>query len=224
MKHLSVVVLIALAYGVGVSASDSPSRCQFSKEHNDWCSACDVGYVAAVPIRSRDLFEAIDAHGHDVNTESFDCEGCKQAIRTEGFCPKCKVGFVHEQAYFSKLTWLLGMGEVRPADSLHCDTCRKHVEKPGWCDHCKLGMVGHFAYRDKNRFDEAVKAYGSLQKAIKTVDQCPSCAIAIAVDRSCHHCKKSYEDGELVEPSRSEVRRSTRTEDHGKKPTQGVEP
>jgi hypothetical protein len=201
MNYLNVVVLAALACGVGVAASDFPCRCQFSKEHNGWCGACDVGYVAAVPIQSRELFEAIDAHGHDVDTDSFHCDGCQNAIRTDGFCAKCKIGFVDEQAYFSKLTWLLGKGEVKPAGSLRCDECRRHIEKPGWCDHCKLGMVGHVAYRDRSRYDEAVKAYGALQKAIRTVGTCTSCAIAIAVNRTCHRCKKTYLDGELDKPA-----------------------
>ena len=38
----------------------------------------------------------------------------------------------------------------------------------------------------------------SFSEAVKAMEQCPSCAIAIAVDRRCYRCKKSYEDGKIV--------------------------
>ena len=66
-------------------------------------------------------------------------------------------------------------------------------------DTCKVGMVGHIAFTDSDVFSQAVKAYNVLLKAIQYLEKCQKCAIAIAVDRKCYRCKKSYEDGNLIE-------------------------
>jgi len=203
MTYAASLLLATVGCAAGASASELPCACPANQVRGGWCDACDVGYVASVRIESRELFEAIDAHGHDVNPSSFRCESCKEAIKSDGFCRDCKVGFVGQQAYFSRLTYLLAKGAVTPPGSMTCDECRKHIQEPGWCAKCDVGMVGHVAYRDKARFTEAVKAYEALRKAIRTADECPSCAIAIAVDRTCRRCKKSYEGGEIVRPKKS---------------------
>ena len=34
---------------------------------SEWCDACETGTVATLRVESRMLFEALDAHGHDLD-------------------------------------------------------------------------------------------------------------------------------------------------------------
>ncbi len=182
------------------SSAGNVCTCATLKERGGWCDACKVGYVAAVRIDSEALFHAIDAHGHDIRPDSFRCTTCRKMIASDGFCGSCKTGFVNGQAYFSRLTYLLATGTVRPAGKITCAKCRTHLSKPGWCEPCGVGMVGHVAFKNKEKFLRAKLAYEGLLAAVATVPKCLSCAVAMAVDRSCRRCKKTYLHGKPVPP------------------------
>lgn len=191
------------AHGVRRVAAHAPSKekgcqCANVREQGGWCGVCKIGYVAAVRIESAALFHAIDAHGHNINPESFRCATCRKMIASDGFCASCRTGFAQGQAYFSRITYLLAKGTVRSAATISCATCKAHVGKPAWCEPCGVGMVGHVAFTDKEMFSRAKVAYDGLLAAVAKVPTCLSCAVAIAVDRSCRRCKKSYLHGKLV--------------------------
>lgn len=173
-------------------------ECATAKLQNGWCGACDVGWVAAIRIESRKLFEAIDAHGHKVDPTSYDCKSCKVAIESDGFCETCKTGFVNKEAYFSRLTWALGRGTVVKRDELNCPKCITHLGAAGWCEKCSRGFVGNFAYSDRKLFSVASRGRAVLIQAIAKAEDCEDCAVAMAIDRWCPICRKSYEDGKLV--------------------------
>src|SRR5687768_4101635 len=56
----------------GPAAVENACECSAAKAHNGWCGACHVGYVASVQIRSADLFDVIDAHGHDFIAQAIE--------------------------------------------------------------------------------------------------------------------------------------------------------
>ena len=200
MARLRLAFLILVGAAAKVYATDPKCTCPANKVHNGWCDACEVGYVAAVKIESAPLFHAIDAHGHETRADSLRCKNCRNAFKTDAFCWKCRTGYIDGLAYFSKLTYLLAKGKVKEPASVECNKCKEHIDRPGWCDTCKVGMVGHNAFTDSDVFSQTVKAYNVLLKAIQYLDKCQICAIAMAVDRKCYRCKKSYEDGKLVQP------------------------
>ena len=198
MARLDFVLLIFLWQVGGVRAMEQDCTCSTNKVWNGWCDSCQVGYVASVKIESAVLFHAIDAHGHEIRVDSLRCKTCRIAVESDGFCKKCRTGFVEKQAYFSKLTYLLAKGKVQQPASLECEKCRAHTKLPGWCDKCHVGMVGFVSFTDKEAFALAVKSYNVLLKAIHYVEKCQSCAVAMAVDRKCRRCDKAYEDGKVV--------------------------
>lgn len=193
----TILVLTAL---IALSGSPNPAAtgctCEESKSKNGWCGGCKVGYVAGVRIESRELFEAIDAHGHHVDPNSYRCETCQKALETDGYCSECKTGFVDKEAYFSKLTYYLAKGSPRSPARIACLTCRKNAEHPGWCESCKLGMVGRIEFKNRGDYEGAARARKVLVRAIRKAASCETCAIAMAVDRKCYRCMVSYEDGE----------------------------
>jgi hypothetical protein len=112
----------------------SACACAAARLANGWCAACGVGHVASVEIRSAILFEALDAHGHEIDAASLRCESCRAAERDDGFCSACRCGFVGGQLYFTRLTWLLARGEQRGPETIECRTCRRnarHAPRPG---------------------------------------------------------------------------------------------
>lgn len=198
MLHvLSLLSAASLPGGVDAGPGEQ-CTCAVNREVGGWCDVCHVGYVAAVRIDSKPFFEALDAHGHSIRPASIRCAGCRKALKQDGFCHKCHVGFVDGEAYFSKLTYLLARGIVTPSASIDCPQCRMHLKHPGWCDKCQRGMVGFAAYRDKQLFAQAARARAVLRESIEMIPECLSCAIAKAVDRKCRKCGKSFENGEVV--------------------------
>lgn len=87
--------------------------CAVSKLYGGWCKGCGVGYLAGIEIKSADMFEALDAHGHDIMPERIRCQRCREAIPKDGYCKICRMGFVNKLAYLSRLTYLLAQGEPR---------------------------------------------------------------------------------------------------------------
>lgn len=199
MARRSLVFLILLGPVANMHATDPKCRCSANRVRNGWCDPCEVGYVASVKIESAALFHAIDAHGHETRPDSLRCETCRIAIESDGFCKKCRTGYIGKKAYFSKLTYLLAQGKVQKPAAVACDKCQGHIQHPGWCDTCHVGMVGHIALTDRGTFSQAVKAYNVLMKAIQYLEKCQDCAIAMAIDRKCYRCKTSYEGGKLVQ-------------------------
>ena len=194
-----------MASGCGAASTKVCETCAEAKTHNQWCDEHDVGYVASLPITSRILFEAVDAHGHGLHPgsmKSIKCPMCRAAIEAgEGYCEACKIGWFKRQAYFSRLTYHLARGEVRKLSTIECATCRRNAEHYGWCDSCKLGMVGNVAIRDRKEFAIASGEYDRLESAVKVAGRCEQCALALLTDTSCFKCKISYRNGREVPAS-----------------------
>lgn len=182
--------------------SPSPSKpcdiCGRARLQNQWCDVCKVGYVAGVPIKSKLLFECMDAHGHELQHDAIKCVECQAAMKVDGFCNHCKTGWVKGLAYFSKLTYVLGKGHVLGTDSITCTVCRENSKRHGWCDACKLGMLGNTAVSDRKLFDEGSHAYDIMLQAVEASARCDGCAMAIVTDTPCHLCKLTYRDGKAT--------------------------
>ena len=175
--------------------------CAAAKVTNGWCEAHGIGYVALVPIRSRMLYETLDAHGHTLDLGTFQCPSCKKAIESDGFCVEHRVGFVKKQAYFSRLTYELARGESRDPATITCPVCRKNAESHGWCSKCKLGMVGTTAIRDKKAYEAVANAIEILTAATKAIERCEDCAVAMVTDTQCPRCRITYKNGKPLPPN-----------------------
>lgn len=183
------------AYGDVEAAPAIPCTCAVALESSGWCEAHGVGYVASVEIPSRKLYEALDAHGHTVQLDTFTCESCKKAIASGGFCEQHRVGFVRDQAYFSRLTYELARGKPRDPAGMTCPICKKNAEDHGWCDSCKLGMVGNVEIQDREAYRRVEHALDILDLAIGAAARCEDCAVAMVTDTKCPLCKIAYRAG-----------------------------
>ncbi len=170
-------------------------ECATVRETDGPCPKCKVGYLGGLKIASETFFEALDAHGHEIDTNLVICESCKKALAADGFCDICKIGFVRRQAYFSKLSHLLARGELKRRNAISCPDCLRHANQSGWCEKCQIGMVGFHAYKDKTEFTQTAHAMELLVQAIPEADRCMMCALAIINDGPCLLCKVSYSDG-----------------------------
>src|SRR2546422_8830287 len=132
MRRMALVVLLtALGLPVPGRAGPSPS-CEEAKRINGWCEAANAGYVASVEVRSRFLYEVLDAHGHDIDPAAVTCETCRKALQTDGYCPAHKMGFVHGEAFLSPLTYHLPRARRIDPSAITCRVCRKHTRGIGW--------------------------------------------------------------------------------------------
>lgn len=195
---MSIVFLAALMVGVsqdGKELAKANCTCEVSKSRGGWCSACDVGYVAGIAIKSEMLFEALDAHGHHIHPDSMKCESCRKALASDGFCDRCQWGFVGKQLYHSKLTYYLAKGRPKTKSAISCPTCKAHTGKPAWCEACKIGGVGDVAYTDKRAFQSAAVEYGRLLQAVELSAKCEDCGVAFFMETKCLKCNISYEGG-----------------------------
>jgi len=197
--------------------------CATSRESNGWCPVHEFGYVGGVKVTSRWLYEAADAHGHEVDVSTFVCTACRSAIASNGFCETHRIGFVNKLAYFSRLTYQLGKGEVRHASSITCPTCRRNSETYGWCAKSGVGMVGQVAIRKREDFDQAVKALRVFIVANEAAPRCEYCAVAIITDTECPVCKIGYMDGKALGASRNRAatRAVARTSPRARVPSAG---
>ena len=123
-KAFAISLLAPILFLCTAIAPRPDCTCPDSKVSSGWCRACQVGYVASVEIRSALLFEALDAHGHQINPDSIECGSCRTALESDGFCDACKRGFVAKELYFSPLTYHLAKGKVRDTSRIACRTCR----------------------------------------------------------------------------------------------------
>ena len=173
--------------------------CLPAMEHGGWCDVHEVGYLASIEIPSEKLFEALDAHGHEVDPDSFQCETCRQALATDGFCEDHRIGFLNGQAYFSRLTHVLSRGTIKPAREIDCPSCRAHAEDHGWCEAHGIGMIGNVAIEDRQAYEHAVESIRILREAIRAAERCEHCAVAIQTDTTCPRCRIRYRNGEPVD-------------------------
>jgi hypothetical protein len=172
--------------------------CATSRVTNGWCAIHGFGYVGGLKIESAWLYEALDAHGHDLDLSTFACPACKKAIASDGYCEEHRIGFVRRQAYFSKLTYETAKAEPKDVAALGCPVCRKNAEDHGWCGKDKLGLVGPFAFRSRADYDEAVRALEIVRLAAVASKRCDHCAGAIITDTQCPFCLIRYKGGKAV--------------------------
>jgi hypothetical protein len=198
MRRFILAVVVAI-FGLAAEASAGPTEpCEQAKRSNGWCDTANVGYVASVEIRSRFLYEVLDAHGHDIDAQAVTCETCRKALQSDGYCPIHKMGYVHGEAFLSPLTYHLARASRIDPKTISCRTCRKHTRGIGWCEKDHLGIAGTFAVHDRREFADLEKAYAILLAAVEMAPRCETCAGAIVTDGYCgiHHVK--YANGRAV--------------------------
>ena len=98
--------------------------CDVAKLKGGWCSKCETGYLAGVPIKSELLFEELDAHGHDIDPRAIRCGICKEAMKSNSYCDQCRIGWIDKKAYMSRLTVKKGIvvrtkKEIRRSDGTY---------------------------------------------------------------------------------------------------------
>ena len=199
-RLVGAVLLVPAAWAAG----DAADPCAEARHANGWCEATDTGYVGGLPLRSKMLWETMDAHGHELDLTTFQCTNCKQAIRTGGFCELHRIGFVHDLAYFSRLTYELARGEAIDPAKLDCPVCRRNAATHGWCDEHRVGLAGDIAIRDRAAWERVAAELELLERASATAERCEYCAVAMVTDTRCPFCRVEYRDGrELPEDGSS---------------------
>lgn len=176
------------------SDPQAPCTCATDKFYNGWCWHCNVGYIAGHQIKSATLFETLDPHGHDIDSEMLREHLCPDAVPNDGWCDAIAMGFVHNKAFFTRLTWGLAKGEPINPDDLICPICRGHILEPGWCDRCQRGIVGNVAYpaAERQTFERTAEEYRNLLAAIERGKVCEVCSSAMMQHCLCPKCKISY--------------------------------
>ncbi len=199
--RMILIGLWAAAWTAVADAHPQPHfNCRMAATSNGWCQVCRVGYIATVEIRSAQLFEALDAHGHDIpDPMAMDCVVCREAFSTDGYCYDCRIGFVGGHGYFTKLTYLLAKGEAPDPAKVTCGVCAK---ADGWCTVCGQGMVGNVVFSDKKDYAAARKQFELLLRAVKESERCEMCSILLFYGGVCRACDITYRNGKVVEPKR----------------------
>ena len=190
---LGVLLLAGCATTINTACT-----CPLAKVNNGWCNECAVGYVAGVTIDSQMLFEALDAHGHDIGPGGIQCPSCLQEIEIDGYCDHHRIGWVNQQAYFSTLTYRLAKGQAKDISNISCQICQANAQMQGWCDACQVGMVGNVAFGNKEDFQQASQPYAVLLAAVEVAGTCETCAGAMLFDSTCPVCKISYINGKRI--------------------------
>ena len=180
--------------------ASAPCACATALVTNGWCERHEVGYVAGVVIKSKMLYETLDAHGHVLDLTTFVCPMCRKAIETDGFCEDHKIGFVAKQAYFSRLTYELARGKPVDPAMIPCAACRSNTKSHGWCEKHKVGMAGRVAITDHDAYLRTLKAIGILEIANKMAARCEGCAVAIVTNSFCPNHRIRYRDGKALTP------------------------
>lgn len=177
----------------------SCAQCAAARLTNLWCEACNVGYVAGVRFDSRMLFEAVDAHGHDLVLSTISCPTCKAEMERDGFCDTCRRGWIRKQAYYSRLTYRLAQGRALDPAAISCPACRQNATRYGWCGRCGVGMVGNVAISDRAAFDDGCRGFELMLAAIDASRRCKTCALAVLNDAKCFACGLTYRAGRRVD-------------------------
>jgi hypothetical protein len=190
-----VLALFLLVASIAPAPADPPCTCADDRLRMGWCEAHALGHVAGVEVRSADLFDALDARGHAIEERALDCDVCRQAQRSGGFCERHARGFVDGRAYRSRLTYQVAAGALRDPDALDCPVCRKNAHGHGWCAKCGKGMLSGVEVDGRAAFEQADRAYHVLLEAVKAAERCETCAAAMVADGRCPRCQLTYRDG-----------------------------
>src|SRR5213594_4275094 len=126
-RMASAVLLTALGLPGPGSAGPLPS-CEEAKRINGWCEEANAGYVASLEVRSRFLYEVLDAHGHNIDSSAVTCDACRAALKNNGFCKSHRMGYVGGKAYMSPLTYYLALGRAINPATLTCPVCRMNTQ------------------------------------------------------------------------------------------------
>jgi hypothetical protein len=196
---MALALAPATAVGPGTALAHEPAvPCAEARRTHGWCAAEQVGYVAGVEIRSHRLYEALDAHGHDIEPKAVTCGTCRKAIETDGFCPAHRMGYVGGQAFLSPLTWHIARARTIDPGTVACRVCRRHTRGIGWCDRHRVGIAGPVAIDDRARFEEFQAAYRILLAAVEKSAACDACAAALVADGYCATHRVKYKDGQAA--------------------------
>lgn len=142
------------------------------------------------------LFDALDPHGHVIDLGTLTCDACREAVRSDGYCDACGMGFVDEQAYFTRLSHGLAQGHAVRLSDIDCGGCRAAArDAPRWCDRCDRGMIGSVSISSRAVFDRTKSEFDVLDAAIQRTAACELCACAMVVHSTCPVCWISYEVG-----------------------------
>jgi len=189
-----LLILIVLAMSRGWSEAKQ-TGCEQARRTNHWCRAGNVGYVAGLEIRSRFLYEVLDAHGHTIVPQAVQCDVCREALKSHGYCPAHRMGYVGGRAYMTPLTYYLARGRRVDPASITCPICRKNLQGIGWCERDHVGIVGTTALDDRQEFEELTKAYQILVAAIQMSSTCERCSGAMVADGYCAIHRIKFKDG-----------------------------
>lgn len=201
MRRIALLILLAGSAPGWAGTARTTEDCEEARRTNLWCSAGNAGYVAGVEIRSPFLYEALDAHGHDVEPAAIACDVCRKAVAGHGFCPAHRLGFAGGHAFVSPLTYYLARSRTIDPAALSCRVCRRHTRGIGWCDRHRVGIAGRFALDDRREFDQMQKAYGILLAAVEMSSRCERCAAAMVADGYCAIHRVHYTDGRAASGS-----------------------
>lgn len=191
----TAILVAALGFSILTYAAAPACTCATARLTDGWCDLHRVGYVAMVRIPSRLVYDALDAHGHLLDLNTFTCPTCREAIDLDGFCEEHRTGFVDGQVYFSRLTYEMARGlRVDPA-RIECPVCRRNADSLGWCAKDGRGMIGNVAIRDRAAYDRAAAAVAVVRAAVDTLARCEGCALAMVTDTECWRCRITYRNG-----------------------------
>lgn len=159
--------------------TESPTcSCERARRTNGWCTACGKGYVARIVVKSAGLFDTLDAHGHRIRAVAIACGSCQEALQCDGFCSRCRMGFMRGEAYLSRLAHCLAIGKLEDPDKLSCEVCRSHGSGGGWCEVCGVGRVGWLVLESREGYEHARREVALLRRALKKIPDCEPCGIA----------------------------------------------
>ncbi len=195
--RLPLIAVSILALGWFFGTDQGPlAPCDHTEERatDGWCASCGLGFVADVPIASKLVFDALDAHGHELERAALACDTCREAYTAGGFCEACNIGWVASQAYFSQLSFQIARGERDPRDD--CPRCNELRGEHGWCATCEHGWIGNIRIADRGDFELGQAAYAGLLTALDDVERCELCAAARVARGVCPACRVSYQSGE----------------------------
>jgi len=195
---VAVLLLAGATLAVAAPTTVDDAECAEARRTDGWCERRGAGYVASVEIRSRLLYDTLDAHGHVLDLSTFTCPSCRKAIETEGFCEEHRTGFVRKQAYFSRLTYEMARGKRIDPVALRCADCRRNAATTGWCVKDATGMIGNVAIRDRAAWERADAAVQLLRAAVAMLPRCEWCAVAMVTDTQCPVDRTRWRGGQPI--------------------------
>jgi hypothetical protein len=151
--------------------------------------------VAGERIPSFPLYEYLDAHGHTIDLESLRCASCRKAVEEEGYCERCRMGFVRKQAYLTPIAYHSARGKLEDPARIACAACRENARKSGWCEACGVGRTGWLVVSRRSDLEASHAALERLRAAIHRLEDCEPCAIASLADGKCRTCKLAWKGG-----------------------------